>query len=519
MRDLCISDPHSDKKRIEETKGGLLKDSYCWILGNPDYQQWHSAKQNGLLWVKGDPGKGKTMLLCGMIDELNKAEANTGLLSYFFCQATDKDLSNATAVLRGLLYMLIEQKPSLSVHVRKKHDYMGKKAFEDMNAWFALSEMFINILQDPSLPTTYLFIDALDECKEDLPKLLRLIVEQSAVSPHVKWVVTSRNWQEIEQQLEKSEHKVKLSLELNAESVSKAVDIYIEHEVLRLADHKSYTAKTRDAVFKHLSSNAEGTFLWVALVCQHLEKIKRWNVIKKLLEFPPGLNHLYERMLEQIRQSDNTDLCKYLLSAMAVVYRPIALVELSSLGDMLAEISDDIEAIKEVISLCGSFLIIRDSTIYFVHQSAKDFLLDDAVDQICPSGQGEVHRTILTSSLHLMTSTLQRDIYNLQASGYSIERITRPDPDPLAAVRYACVYWVDHIYDWLCADHTNHQNNIDCWDSIHAFIVEKFLYWLEALSLCRSMSEGVLSIAKFYGLLQVTKILFTPIYLTHTNKN
>ncbi|KAE9986992.1 hypothetical protein EG328_004124 [Venturia inaequalis] len=94
MQYLCVSDPRDDKKRIEETKGGLLKDSYCWILENSDFRQWHSAQQNALLWVKGDPGKGKTMLLCGVIDELDQADPHTSLLSYFFCQATNARINN-----------------------------------------------------------------------------------------------------------------------------------------------------------------------------------------------------------------------------------------------------------------------------------------------------------------------------------------------------------------------------------------------------------------------------------------
>jgi NACHT domain len=67
-----------------------------------------------VLWIKGDPGKGKTMLLCGIIDEmsalarLRDQSANT-LLSFFFCQATDSRINNAAAVLRGLIYLLINQ--------------------------------------------------------------------------------------------------------------------------------------------------------------------------------------------------------------------------------------------------------------------------------------------------------------------------------------------------------------------------------------------------------------------------
>ena len=48
--------------------------------------------------------------------------------------------------------------------------------FEDTNTWVALSEIFTNILQDPSLNSTYLIVDALDEWVADLPKLLDFIV-------------------------------------------------------------------------------------------------------------------------------------------------------------------------------------------------------------------------------------------------------------------------------------------------------------------------------------------------------
>jgi hypothetical protein len=133
------------------------------------------------LWIKGDPGKGKTMLLCGIINELNNSVAQTALLAYFFCQATDLRINSATSVLRGLIYMLASQQPSLVSHIQKKHDRAGKTVFEDANAWVALSEIFTDIVQDPILSTTYLLIDALDECLVDLPKLLRFRVR----SPHM----------------------------------------------------------------------------------------------------------------------------------------------------------------------------------------------------------------------------------------------------------------------------------------------------------------------------------------------
>ena len=510
IQHLRLTDPRDDKMRIEETKGGLLEDSYLWILENSDFQQWHNSQQSPLLWIKGDPGKGKTMLLCGIVNELKKSMAKTDFLSYFFCQATDSRINNAIAVLRGLVYLLVDQQPSLISHIRKKYDHAGKTLFEDANAWVALSEIFTNILQDPSWNSTYVIIDALDECVADLPKLLDFIVQKSSVSPRVKWIVSSRNWPDIEERLERAGHKVRLCLELNAESISTAVSIYIQHKVLQLAERKNYDDKTRVAVLQHLASNANDTFLWVALVCQNLEKIPRWKTFSKLNAFPPGLDSLYQRMIEQICNSDNADLCKRILASTAIVYRPITLKELTSLVEMLEDMSDDLESLREIIGLCGSFLTVREGTIYFVHQSAKDYLLTNAFNEIFPSGREEAHYVIFSRSLQVMSRTLRRDIYSLRVLGYPIEQVEVPDLDPLAASRYSCIHWVDHLYDWNANPRSNHTVDLQDGGVVDAFVRKKYLYWLEALSLCRSMSEGVLSIVKLEALIQV---IFGPAML------
>ncbi|KAI9770372.1 MAG: hypothetical protein M1839_003214 [Geoglossum umbratile] len=457
LQDFHLTDPSYDKKRIEDTKGGLLKDSYCWILNNPEFQRWRNDQQSQLLWIKGNPGKGKTMLLCGIVNELEESIARTALLSYFFCQATDSRINNATAVLRGLMYLLFIQQPSLVSYIRKKHDHTGKTLFEDTNAWVALSEIFTNILKDPSLNSTYLIVDALDECVKDLPKLLNFIIH-SSVSFRVKWIVSSRNWPYIEERLKNAGQN--LSLELNAESVSTAVKFFIQHKVLQLAERKSYNDRTREAVLSHLYLHANDTFLWVALVCQNLEETPLRNTLAKLNTYPPGLNSFYERMMQQIRNlddADDADLCKRILALIAIVYQPITLKELTSLTEMLEDMTDDLESLREVISLCGSFLTIRQDIIYFVHQSAKDFLFTKASNEIYPSGIEKAHYIAFSRSLQVM---------------------------------------------------------IDLQD-VNDFIRKKYLYWLEALSLCKSMSDGVVSMAKLEALLQSRQDLAALLDLVH----
>lgn len=503
MQHIRLTDPRDDKKRIEDTKGGLLKDSYRWILENSEFQKWRNDQQSQLLWIKGDPGKGKTMLLCGIISELNKSMAKKHHLAYFFCQATDSRINNATAVLRGLLYFMVDQQPLLVSHVRKKYDHAGKALFEDINAWVALKEIFISILQDPSLVRTYLVIDALDECVAGLPKLLELVVLTSTMSPCVKWIVSSRNWTEIERYLGSREQSLQLSLELNATSISTAVDSYIQHKVSHIAQERQYNDEVRGAVLNHLSSNANSTFLWVALVCQLLEKIPRWKVLAKLNAFPPKLDSIYERMMQQVRCSDDVDLCKQILASIAIVYRPITLAELTSCVEMLQDMANDQESIQEIVSLCGSFLTIREDTVYFVHQSAKDFLLDKAFNDIFPFGMQEAHHKVFSRSLQVMDRTLQRDMYNLRAVGCPIEQVKRPDPDPLEASYYSCIYWVDHLCDWITSSSTEHQVSLQDGEIIDEFMRTKYLYWLEALSLSRSMSHGVVSMAKLVASIPV----------------
>ncbi|KIW24860.1 uncharacterized protein PV07_10547 [Cladophialophora immunda] len=496
IQDLRVTDPRDDKKRIEDTKGGLLADSYHWILENSDFQRWRGNQQSHMLWIKGDPGKGKTMLLCGIINQLRSSMPKSHLLSYFFCQATDSRINNAVAVLRGLLFLLVDQQPSLVSHIRKKHDQAGEDLFKDANAWVALSEIFTDVLQDPYLEPTYLIIDALDECTVDWKKLLRFIAAGSSLSPRVKWLVSSRNWPPIEERLDKAESKVRLCLELNSESISAAVKIYIEHKVCQLTQEKKYDDKTRDAVIEHMSSNANDTFLWVALVCQSLESVPRWNVRAKLKTFPPGLDSLYQRMMGQISDSESPPLCKRILALIAIVYEPITMFELTSLIDTLEDMSEDPESLQEIIGLCGSFLTIRKDTIYFVHQSAKDYLLLKASVEIFPSGKGESHYTIFSRSLEVMYRTLHRDMYGFGDPGYAIERVKQPDPDPLSALRYSCIYWVDHLYE--CEAHSLVDHQID----LQMFVREKFLHWLEALSLLKAMSNGVLAMAKLEKLVQ-----------------
>lgn len=324
----------------------------------------------------------------------------------------------------------------------------------------------------------------------------------SSISPRIKWVVSSRNWPSIEKNLDTATQKMRLCLELNEESVSDAVTTFIKCKVDWLATRNKYNCDTRADVQRYLSLNASGTFLWVALVCQGLSDTQGWKVQRKLTAFPLGLDALYGRMMEQIEDSEDAELCKRILAAVSVVYRPLTLDELVSLiEDMPDGVAGEYEVLSEMIGLCGSFLTLRERTISFVHQSAKDFLVEKARNKIYPHGMEYVHNTVFSRSLQVMSKTLRRDVYGLRALGISINQVKQPNPDPLSAARYSCVYWIDHLLD--CDPTRNATKDLQDGGSVDMFLRRSYLYWLEALSLCGSMSEGVVLMVKLEALSEV----------------
>jgi hypothetical protein len=224
--------------------------------------------------------------------------------------------------------------------------------------------------------------------------------------------------------------------------------------------------------------------------------------LRKLGLFLPGLDALYERMMQQISKKDDAELCKQVLAAVGLVYRPITLKELVTLVEPLESIADDSE-LEEIIGLCGSFLTLREQTVYFVHKSAKDFLLAKAAQDVFPAGQEAVHRVIFARSLQIMSATLRRDMYGLKALGTPIDDVKMPEPDPLAALRYSCVHWVDHLSKSKPTSSATYAECLRDGGVVDKFLRKKCLYWLESLSLCKSISKGVVSMRELRILVQV----------------
>ena len=314
------------------------------------------------------------MLTMSIIDMLSR-QSKSGP-AYFFCQRTDPRLKSATSILRGLLYRIVMEKPAVFNRIQSKYDIAGRELFDDVNSFYAMSEIFREVIQGPSLPGVVLIIDALDECEEGLPQLLDLIA-QTAALPQVKWLVSSRCRPDIENQLKQTRGLLNLDLEINSQHISNAVDYYIEEKVSQITRTKNYDDNLRLTILKSLKSRADGSFLWPSHVCKALENAPRRKAIPILESFPSGLQSTYQQMwTEMQRTTDHDDMkfCMRILGSMISACQSMRKSDVAAFARLPGDVARDTESVKELVQLCGSFLTIRGDLVTFVHHSARKYL-------------------------------------------------------------------------------------------------------------------------------------------------
>jgi hypothetical protein len=179
---------------------------------------------------------------------------------------------------------------------------------------------------------------------------------------------------------------------------------------------------------------------------------------------------------------ENQKRCKDILVAVVLAYRTLSLPELAVLAGLQPKINP-----QTIVEKCGSFLTISGQTVSLIHQSAKDYLVASYTTKL-GSGVGQGNANLSARSITAMGSILRHNIYALPYPGFDSSDVTPPDPDPLAPIRYSCVFWVGHLFK---AKDQGFENDLTEDGAILRFLKEHFLHWLEALSLIGGISESI----------------------------
>ncbi|KAH9233141.1 hypothetical protein K456DRAFT_1725235 [Colletotrichum gloeosporioides 23] len=473
LRDLFKTDPKHDKQTIESLKGDLTPELCHWIVDHRSFRDWLTGPQRRLLWITGEPGKGKTMLMCHTINCL-RDQGRRPL--YYFCQATRK--TTATDVVRGLLWSLLMEDRSLIQPLRHDYEQKGEMLFQDSNSWGVLCAMLTSILSDhPGVKVT-IVVDALDECETGLDDLLRFLTTLSKIA---RTIVLSRDLPKITNGLGVAKDKLRIVLKNNKEKINE----YIRYRVNQLAKLKGYDQKTQNDVSDYLKRKANGTFLWVSLVCQQLadNELLAADTYSALSSYPKGLEEVYQRILDQISgmMSERKHICFKILSLFGICYSPISSKGLTSILKLEPPCS-----LEQITKECRGLLGFQDSIAYLVHQTAKKFWLNKCTRNSVFGDAESQHTWLLSRLIQAMSSELRRNDDNMDVP-------FRPSP-PMSLLQYACVYWIDHFIN----------SNIKCrqqQDDVYRFLDKHFLHWVEALCRLKFLSKGIdglLGILKAY---------------------
>ncbi|KAK4233138.1 hypothetical protein C8A03DRAFT_19724, partial [Achaetomium macrosporum] len=347
------------------------------------------------------------------------------------------------------------------------------------------------------LKPVYLAVGALDECAQGRPELIHLISTSLTLSQKVKWLLSSRPEVDLLAELKgpgtNFTDASNSLVELDTQRLTEPVNAYIDHKLIALRCRKGYNDSVLAEVSREVRQRAENTFLWVALAFKVLDTVHGRYAVKRITEMPPSLSELYDHMMARIEagQMIEPQDCKTVLVVTSLAFRPLSISELSVLADLPSDVAET------AIEMCGSFLTLTKGTVNLIHQSAKDYLEKNYKSRLQPDGPAQGHAEISRRSIDAMSSMPRQNMYNLDL-GFKPENMAPPDPDPLAPIRYSCVYWPDH----LCSLNTCQRELTDD-GKVFEFLKKYFLRWLESLSLLGNLSGGLLSIRKLLHVAQV----------------
>ena len=149
--------------------------------------------------------------------------------------------------------------------------------------------------------------------------------------------------------------------------------------------------------------------------------------------------------------------------------------------------------LQGVLSQLHSVLDIpmgRASPVQVYHPSFRDFVLDNlkCSDPQFWVDEKQAHQMLAKSCIELMSTSLRKDICGLRAPGVLVADIasTRIEQCLPPEVRYACLYWIQHLQRGNAQLHDNHQ--------VYQFLQAHLLHWLEALGWIGKTSEGILAV-------------------------
>ncbi|KAL4810803.1 purine and uridine phosphorylase [Aspergillus unguis] len=438
------------KDRVETRVEGTCE----WFLNHDHFQHW-LHQESGPLLVSADPGCGKSVLAKYLIDERLPRSATT---CYFFFKSQDQN--TVRLALCALLHQIFSQKPSLISYAMEGYHKNGKHL---INSTASLWTIFESAVRDPQAGPLIIVLDALDECAEsECEGLIQKIKSQfsSGCSSRLKYLLTSRPYEQITAKfttLLESFPRLHIPGEDDSKTIGREVNRVIQHRVEQLAKEKKLSSKVKDHLADRLLGIPHRTYLWVYLVFDYLGKEPFKKTLKgidqTIAAMPASIYEAYEQILTKSHQQER--MVRRSLSMILAAARPLTVSEMNIALNVDKEsksIHDlDLEEDKDFSSLlrnrCGLFISIYNDRVYFLHQTAREFLLvQTPALQISPQGLYWQHSITYPDAHGVLAEAcvLYLALFNHGSTPVDASQDGSEFPDRHAFLDYSAENWGSH---------------------------------------------------------------------------
>ncbi|KAF7557229.1 hypothetical protein G7Z17_g762 [Cylindrodendrum hubeiense] len=372
----------------------------AWLTSSDKYNDWLKSTEHGMLWIKGIPGSGKSVMVANLIDEITKSNPGSPVLFFFFRQIIAANHEPA-ALLRDWMDQVLDYSPPLQKQLNtylKTNRSIESMAIEDM--WKDLKIAFAGLPEK-----VFCVVDALDEMDQGHDTFLEALGSLGQWRP-------------------------------GKESL---VDVDISTFVKFALSNSTIPQSEWQIIEDAVPGRANGLFIYAKLAMDaFLEPGADINAV--LSQLPTDLNVLYTDLLKEHAQRSGVaaDIQHLILQSVTHASRPLRLLELAEMIKVVSPdgFTRDLKTTKDLIrAACGPLLeILADETVSVIHHSFTEYLKGTTRSGDSPGysilRMGSTHAQLALACLRYLRAGC------LDAVEVNIMGIDDDDDDPSEAARH-----------------------------------------------------------------------------------
>jgi len=468
-----------------------------------------------VFWLNGLAGTGKSTI-AQTVAERTFAEGLLG--ASFFCSRNFQDRSDLHFIFPTLAFQLAHKYPDFRSHLvsllQSDPDVVDEPLYNQME------RLIVEPLRSADC-STLIVIDALDECKDEDPSsailsVLGRLVEQI---PRVKFFITGRPEPRIKTgfrlPLLVDSTDVFVLHDVHPSLVNQDIRVFLEQELSELSQRRRLKGWPSNNHVNILCDRAAGLFIYAVATVKFLDSSTHLprRQLDAIVDLPECTDHegkthfnsnvtldsLYTSIFRMAFGEEDPEVDSKVRSTIGAVVLVVNPLPPSGIAELIGL---DPEEVILLLTLVQSLLVFDedfDHPVKPFHKSFPDFITDPSRClnkrfYICP---GDMHLELAASCLRVMNGGLKQNLlslpdYTLNSEIKDLE--TRISECISATLQYACQSWHDHL--------TKTGDVTGVVSHLHIFLKEKFLAWLEVVSVLGATRKAISALEKLITWLQ-----------------